>query len=233
MKIPVNLENYPTLLDLANNDKEKFLQLFKATFTMMDTAAKHKHLEASEDFFGMPYHEFMEEVMSAFFDHAGIMAFHPNKTTGESLSDLYGHAINPLHAAFMETDLLNAEGEKVSFEQKFGLKETEMSVRSWLQGLMFYSYYCSLPDLSQYLSLKDYDLIDELKHKNIAKLLQIKPALAYQKQIGVLPGKLVPFTGFYECESTKEDLCPACQTEELQKLGNLKVCNHCYAGFTE
>jgi hypothetical protein len=234
MKIAVQMEDYPHLLDLANNDKEKFLQLFKATFTMLDQAAEQKHLEASETFFGMPYQEFMKDILTAFFDHAGIMSFHPNKATGEALSDLYGHAVNPLHAALMETDLLDAEGNKISFIEKFGINENDMDIKTWLQGLLFYSYYCSLTDLAKYLALKDYDLVDEEKHKNIAKLLQIKPALAYQKQIGVLPGKLIPLTGFFDCEDSKgESLCPACQTEELQRLGNLKVCNHCYAGFTE
>lgn len=237
MKIPVNLENYPALLELANQDKEKFLQLFKSTFTTLDRAAQLKHIEASETFFGMSYNRFMAEVMDAFFDHAGIMKFHPNMSIGASLSDLYEHAVNPLHAAFMETDLLNAAGDMVSYEEKFGLKEEELNVKSWLHGLMFYSFYCSLPDLAKYLSLNDYDLVDEEKHKNVGKLLQVKPALAYQKQIGILPGKLIPRTGFFDCGDYHggED-CISCQlpnTLHEHKIEEIMFCDYCFAGFKQ
>ena len=130
---------------------------------------------------------------------------------------------------------MDAEGNKVNFESKFALKEKEFDVKSWLHGLMFYSYYCSLPDLARYLALQDYNLVDEERHKNIAKLVQIRPALNYQKQIGILPGKLIPETGFFECgnEPITANHCPACQVPgKIHVLEDISVCTHCYAGFT-
>ena len=98
---------------------------------------------------------------------------------------------------------------------------------------MFYSYYCSLPDLARYMALNDYSLVDEEKHENVAKLLEIRPVLDYQKRIGILPGKLIPETGFFHAGDYKDETdCPACQMpDHLFDLGEMVVCSNCKAGY--
>lgn len=233
-KVPVNLENYPALMDLANSDKAEFLQLMKSLFTTANNAVREGHTNVSKEYFGISYQDLINELTGAMFDHKGIIDHLPNQLNATTINDLYGHAINPLHAAFTKDNMLNTAGETVSFVQKFGIEDRDFTVKKWLQGLLFYSYYCDLPSLAQYLALNDYSLVDEEKSKNIAKLVELRPILDYQKRIGILPGKLIPNTGFFDAGDLKEEECPACQVPDslLQLSDQLTVCTKCKGGFT-
>lgn len=235
-KIPVNLENYPALLDMAGRDKEGFLSLMKNMFAIANGAVQNEHDKVSKKYFNIELPDLISQMLQAVFDHKGIMQNLPNQENAETISELYGHAINPLHAAFTKKGLQNHKGEDVSFEEKFGMKEDEYSVKRWLQGLFFYSYYCDLKDLAQALSLSDYAFIEDEKHENIGKLLELKPILAYQKAIGILPGKLYEGTGFFDGgDLNGSDSCPACKhpPDSLFSLGEETICTNCQGAFRE
>lgn len=232
-KVPVNLENYPALQAYAEKDKAAFIGIMKSMFALVNQAVADNWHNISEDYFGMSLQELTSQLLHAMFDHKGIMDHHPNESNGQALSEMYEYALNPLTAAFTKEGLLDHEGNAVSFMEKFGLSESEFTVKKWVQGLLFYSYYCSLPDLAKALATNDYTLIDEEKHVNIAKLIEIRPVLDYQKRIGILPGKLIPGTGFFDAGQIKNlNQCPACQVpEEVYDLGEIAVCTNCKAGF--
>lgn len=231
-KVPINLTKYPAIKELS---MEEAGPLVSSTFKILDQAVASGYNKVSKEYFGMELQDLLAQLIEGIFDYNGMMEFLPNKSNGAALADMYEHALNPLHAAFTKKDLLNHEGEKVSFQEKFGMKEGEFTVKKWLQGLLFYSYYCSLPDLAQYLALNDYSLVDEEKHENIAKLIEIRPVLDYQKRIGILPGKLIPETGFFEAGDLKEGetVCPACQMDDqlIKVTNSLVICCHCKAGY--
>lgn len=235
-KVPVNLDNYPSLKELAGTNKEEFLTILKTVFSTMDRAVGQGHHKDSKEYFGIAIQDLVGELLGAMFDHKGIIDHLPNKSNAEALSEMYGHALNPLYAAFTKDGLMNHEGSPVSFEEKFGMTEEKFSVKVWLQGLLFYSYYCSLPDFAEYLALNDFALVDEEKHANISKLLEIKPVLAYQKAIGILPGKLYPETGFFDTgDLNGATVCPACQDPEdsLFSIGEVTICTNCKGAFKE
>jgi hypothetical protein len=236
-KIPVNLENYPALLELAGEDKEGFLQLLKSLFNTANDAVQAGHHKVSREYFGMEYQDLLRELMAAMFDYKGIMDYMPGPNR-EAISDMYKYAVNPLYAAFTKDDgmLLDAKGKPITFEEKFGQGEEEFTVKAWLQGLLFYSYYCSLPDFAQYLAINDFSLVDNEKHKNIAKLMEVRPVLNYQQAKGILPGKLIPETGFFDAGETfpGTEICPACKSVDkmIEVTEELTVCCECKAGYT-
>jgi hypothetical protein len=235
LKIPVNLDNYPALKELAGEDKEGFLQLLKSLFNTANEAVASGHHKVSREYFGMEYQDLLKELMGAMFDHKGMMEYLPGPN-GKMLSHMYKHALNPLHAAFTKdsTFIVDHEGKEVTFLEKFGMEEEEFTVKRWLQGLLFYSYYCSLPDFARYLAMNDYDLVDEEKHENIAKLIELRPVLDYQKRIGIIPGKLIAETGFFDAgDPPAGETCPACQVPDklIQVTEALTVCCECKAGY--
>lgn len=232
MKIPINLENYPSLGKLSEEDKPQFLQLLKSVFKIIDKSVESDFHVISKEYFGLELQDLIGEILGAIFDHKGIMEHLPNQENAHMLSNMYGHTLNPLHAAFSKQGMQDQAGNHVSFEEKFGVRERDFTVKKWMQGLLFYSYYCSLPDLAKSLALNDYDMVDAGKHENIARLIEIRPALNYQKQIGILPGKLIPETGFFDAGDLKEDNCRACQVPDtLFDLGAITVCTECRAGY--
>jgi hypothetical protein len=89
-------------------------------------------------------------------------------------------------------------------------------------------------ELSSYLFTNDHSLFDEEKHENIDKLISIRPALNYQRAIGILPGKLINGTGFFDCGDAKNThQCTACKAQKhLLPLGtDIAVCTECKGGF--
>lgn len=235
-KVPVNLENYPALMELANTNKTEFLQLMKAMFTIANENVQHNNHEVSKNMFGLEFSDLVKNLVDGIFDYRGMMEHLPNKTNAATLASMNGHYLNPLASAFGGFNLRDSSGNEVSFEEKFGIGKEDFSVKRWLQGLMFYSYYCSLPDFAKYLATNDYTLLEEEKYANIGKLIEIRPALDYQKKVGILPGKLVPETGFFDCGEIEKDEtnCKVCMANDslIQVTDDLTVCVECKGGFT-
>lgn len=234
MKVPVNLDKYSALKRLAEEDKDQFLQILKGVFTTMDVMVREGYHEVAEEQFGIPIHELTDQLLQAMFDHRGMLKLMPNQENAAFISESYQHALNPLAAAFDATDLKDRSYKPVSFEEKFGIDKKKFTVKDWLQSLMFYSYYGSMGDLASYLFTEDHTLFDNEKHENIDKLIDIRPALAYQRAIGILPGKLIPGTGFFTCgDATDTLVCPACQTRRplLPLDTSTTVCTECKAGY--
>lgn len=230
-RVPIDMTKYPALKAMGKDAGP----LVSALFTMANNVVSKGHDKVSKQYFGLEYQDLINQLSDAMFDYKGITAHLPNQSNAAALNEMFGHTLNPLHAAFTKENLMDHKGVPVTFEEKFGVSEKDYTVKRFMQGLLFYSYYCSLPDLADYLAMGEYDLIDDEKYKNIAKLLEIKPVLAYQKAIGIIPGKLYPETGFFQAGDLKDYTeCPACRVpEQLFSLGDddITVCLNCKGAY--
>ena len=231
-KVPIDMTKYPNLKALG---KEGAGPIVSSVFAMLDRAVAEGYHEASEEFFGITLQDLISQMTEAVFDHRGIIGYLPDQDNAEALSKLFTYQINPLYSAFSKTGLMNHDSSPATFEEKFGLKESEFNVKRFFQGLLFYSYYCSLPDLAVHLSTSDYELMDRDKHENIGKLIELRPVMRYQESIGIVPGKLYPETGFFDCGDLKgAEHCHACKIHNtLYSLGEISVCSECKAAFRE
>ena len=230
-KVPINMTKYPHLKELGTEAGP----IVSSVFAMLDKAVAEGYHEASEKFFGITIQDLITQMTEAVFDHRGIIGHLPNQDNAEALSRMFTYQINPLYSAFSKTGLMNHDSSPATFEEKFGLKENEFNVKRFFQGLLFYSYYCSLPDLAVHLSTSDYELMDREKHENIDKLIELRPVLRYQEAIGIVTGKLYPETGFFDCgDLNGAESCPACKhPNTLIPLGELTVCTHCKGAFRD
>lgn len=229
-RVPIDMTKYPHLKKMGKDAGP----IVSGVFAALDRHVASGHHKVSEEYFGVGLQELTEQLLSAVFDYEGIMSFVPDKEQGKALAALSGHTLNPLHAAFTKTSLMNHDTSPATFEEKFGLKEDEYSIKHFFQSLLFYSYYCSLSDLAAYLSTNDYSLLDEEKYENIGKLIDIRPVLQYQKAIDITQGKLVPGTGLFECGKIPEgtETCPACKVPNtLHDLGEDVICESCKGAF--
>jgi hypothetical protein len=169
------------------------------------------------------------------FDHRGIMNTLPDQENADFISEAYTYQLNPLHAAFDNTTIKDRNFKPVSFEEKFGMNKRDYTVKDFIQSLLFYSYYGKMDELAKYLFTNDYSLFDNEKHENIDKLIAIRPALTYQQALGILPGKLIPGTGFFDCGEIKQEwdtICHACQHDDLHSIDeHTLVCKECKAGY--
>mgnify|MGYP003576080661 CR=1 FL=1 len=233
-KIPVNLDNYPALKELAEDNQKEFLQILKGIFLTMDAMVEAGHHKTAKKYFGISIQDLTAQLLDAMFDHRGIMNSMPVQDNADLISDAYTHTLNPLHAAFDATDLKDRNFKPVSFEEKFGMKKDEFTPKDFIQSLLFYSYYGDLKIIGQYMLTNDHSLFDEEKHENIDKLIQIRPALTYQQAIGILPGKLIKGTGFFDCGDAKGlTTCPACKSPEgLILLDGISACTECKGGYS-
>lgn len=231
-RIPIDMSKYPNLKQMELKDLGS---LVSATLSNLDEAVSKGFHSVSKRYFGLEYADLSKQLLDAMFDHSGILSYHPNESNAQAVSEMLGHAINPLHAAFTKESMYDSTGEPVSFEEKFGMSEEEFTPKAWLQGLLFYSYYCSLPDFARYLATSDFALVDEEKHENIAKLIELRPVLSYQKSQGIIPGKLIPESGFFDCgyeHVVQWVMCLACKSPDtMYDLGDITVCTSCKAGF--
>ena len=229
-KVPINMAKYPHLKENGID----MVPIVSGVLEALDKNVASGNHKVSEEYFGVSLQELTEQLLSAVFDYEGIMSFLPDKVHGEALAALSGHRLNPLYSAHHKTDLMNHDASPATFEEKFGLTEEEFSIKHFFQGLLFYSYYCSLPDLAAHLSTNDFSLLESDKYESIDKLIDIRPALTYQKAIGILPGKLIPGTGLFNCGDFPEgeEVCPACKVPDtLHDLGTEVLCDNCKGAF--
>ena len=235
-KVPINMTKYPHLQALGRDA----MPIISTVFETLDRAVSEGWHDVAEQYFGITLQDLMTEMTEAIFDHRGIVSYLPDQANADALSTLFEHQINPLYSAFSKTGMTSYDTTPITFEEKFGLKEGEYTVKRFIQGLLFYSYYCSLPDLATYLSTSDFALIDRDKHENIGKLIELRPVMKYQESIGIVPGKLYPDTGFFDCgDLDGAETCPACKgvsengESTLISLGTESVCTSCKGAFRE
>jgi hypothetical protein len=228
-KVPINMTKYPHLQALGKDAGPIVSGVFEALDNMIEAG----HHEVSKKVFGIPIQDLTAQLLEAMFDHRGIMNTLPDQENADFISEAYTYQLNPLHAAFDSSTIMDRNFKPVTFEQKFGMDKRDFTVKDFIQSLLFYSYYGKMDELAKYLFTNDYSLFDNEKHENIDKLIAIRPALTYQQAIGIMPGKLIPGTGFFDCGDAKGlTTCTACKSPKgLILLDELSVCTECKGGY--
>lgn len=234
MKIPVNMENYPALLEYLKRDKEGFLKLMKGLFQMADAAAKRGDLDAAKEYFKTTYEEVVREVMDGFFDTAGILSNH-GEPHAKQLFKVYGHQLHPLYAALTDEKLEDRDGNVIPFHEKFGTESRNFNIKHWIQSLLFWSYYCDMKDMAKAFSLNNLVLAEQAKKRFFARLHEIQPALELQQKNGKSIGSLIPGTGLFDVGIPADDIvsiCLACKRKgTIYEVDEAKACSYCSAGY--
>lgn len=225
MKINLNLDNYPNLKALAEQDATMFGAFLKGIMTFSDNALKEKYPSKSREHFNLSLPELMTQIIEAFFDYKGITSHHHSPQEAKML-EMIEMENNPLASnKFYRVE----DGEQVSREEFFG---GDLSVKEWLQGMLYAGKYVSHEDLSRFMTLGEFDLVERIKTDRIIELLKVQPALAYQAERDMVLGKRVEGTGFFDCGKIISPLylekCQVCMVEgHTQVYEGYVLCNNC------
>lgn len=237
--VPININDYPELGKLFDDEAQRplFKELASGALKVInDLVAEGRHTQAQE-LFKMPLPQLMEEVMKGFLDVKEILAHHSDPDINVMLYAISGDKEHPLHSALVEEYHTNANNEHIDFKQKFGVSREEFNTREYISSLMFFSWYCSLGDLASFLSGGNYKGLDNLKDEYFLRKLAIQPALKYQADNGVMVGKVLKGTGFFDVEIPASEVttyCYACKSpQSLIQIPETfhKGCKRCYAGY--
>ena len=201
-RIEVEITKYPSLHRLFVEDKQEFARIFNAMLTHADHALSNKRFENSDKYYKMDYIDMVNDVMDTFFDLEGLAGKHPVKAEKEALKYL-GHNLHPLAIFTNNAPTYNAKGENVS--PGAYLEENDFNLKNWLYSLFYGARFVSWQELSEYLTLRQYDLIDVLKARNFEQLAAIQEDLQTQENKGIPKGKLIPGTGKLDLGEANEN----------------------------
>lgn len=226
-KIPIDMTKYPALQNMG----KEVMPLVSETLSFLDLAVQKGWHEATKEYFERDLQTFIKEVTGAFLDYEGINSHAANKAEAKVLSDELKYATNPLYVA------LGKEGG-YDASLKFGL-EKGFDLKNWVSAMLYLGRYYNYPDLTRGLDLNGYELLETEKYKHIEKLIEIQPALRYQRdnEEAGFPGQLIEGTGFFDCGREPEHwegVCPACKMPTHEKTEEFKeyiACFSCKAGF--
>lgn len=228
-RIELNLDNYPALQNLYETSQQEFAAKLKTTMLRLDEAVALNRFQTVQDLYDMDYLVFLDQLEKAFLDVNGIVQQHHNKGEQEGLAAL-GTDLHPLAIFTRDAPVYDAQGNNVS--PHHWIEQDKFNLKDWLHALFYGARFVSWKELATYLSLGQHDLIDVLKARNFKELAAIQPALAYQEQHGIVKGKLIPGTGFFDCGIGNGDIwCPACKENKLNSKNPIAYCKVCRAGF--
>lgn len=226
-RFQIDLENYPALFEIFNEDKQEFADILKTTLDNINHAAETGRMDIAKDVYKRNYEDMIVEVMDAFFDTNGIVEKHKNKAEKEGLRGL-GMNIHPLAIFTNDAAVYDAQGKRITPDlENFNLKD-------WLYSLFYGARFVSWQELAEYITLGEYELIDVLKARNFEQLAAIQPALQFQEDNGISKGKLIAGTGLFDGGSgaSKElENCPACDSVEWNIVNSkYAYCPKCSLG---
>lgn len=190
--VKLRLDDYPNLKKLLINNQELFKEVLQGAMQHMDNAAASGRFEYSEEIYKRSYLQMLNEVMNAFFNPEGIAEQHYNESEKAGLRAL-GPNLHPLAIFTNGAKVYNAKGENISPKEWLG--QDEFSLENWLYALFYGARFVSWKELSEYLSLGKYELVDVLKAHNFENLKHLQAELQKQEEKGIPKGKLIPGTG--------------------------------------
>lgn len=235
-EVAIDLNRYHYLRRKFEKDPNGFKKIMQTTLKLMDNSLRDQYDEISSKYFKLPFYEVLPELVEAFFDTKGVVDTLPRGST-EYLFSLYKHALHPLHAAMASPKELEDRltGEKIDFKEQYFSDERNFSIKKWLQSLLFFSYYTNVGDFAKALVLDQATIINSLQETYSYRLIQLQPALNKQKENDILPGTLIPGTGFFDVgmmvNEVESDDCPTCQHPSLHPIKQGLGCLNCKAGY--
>lgn len=231
-RVALDLEPYPQLKKAYLSNPERFAYFLRGALKHMEKVLETERDLISPKVYKLPYLEMMEQVMDTFFEPEGIADHHYNKHEKKGLKSL-GYDLHPLAIFTDNASVYNAEGERVTPREWIDLQDDDFSLKNWLYKLFYGARFVSWGELSEYLSLGKYELVEALKLANYEHLARLQPALDFQQQYNIPVGKLIPGTGILDGgdELTKHhDQCPACGNDFNTTHDKYGYCNQCGIG---
>lgn len=229
-KFQIDLRNYPELLKLFDEDRTKFGSTMSKLLIQTDQALEKGRFDHAARIYKMGYLDMMQALSDTFFDVEGIAQKHHSKAEIEGLKGLGGD-LHPLAIFTSNAPVYNADGENMA--PKEWLQMDYFNLKDWLYALFYGARFVSWHDLAEYLMLGEYELIDALKVQNLEHLLDIQPALRYQKINSIPTGKLIPGTGLFsggDSATRFTDKCKACNSEWHTEHPKYGYCSKCRLG---
>ena len=233
--LTINIEeSYPYLYEYVKSRRDA--SLIREFLKIMDEAVKKKYTRVSEEYFGRPLPVLVQELLEGVMDLREILS--QDERMGERIYELWGYDYHPLTAATgnapEELVPRDRDGKEISYEQKFGMKPGEFSVKYWIQGLVFWNAFCSLKDLARGMELDD-TLLGSALAANVGRLLDVQPALRIQKNNGIAMGTLIPGTALFDTgipAHQVDENCLACHFQDtLFEMKQAIGCKQCRAGY--
>lgn len=192
MKVQLDLDKYPELKALFESDKAEFAKIVNGMMVHADKALIKERFTVSKNVYGRGYIKMLDEVMNAFFNPMGIADKHYNDGEKAGLRSL-GMDLHPLSIFTNDVPVYNAKGQNISPAEWIG--QEEFDLEDWLYALFYGARFVSWQELSEYISLGQYELIDILKARNFNELRNLQGDLQKQEDKGIPKGKLIPGTG--------------------------------------
>jgi hypothetical protein len=220
------VQKYKNVTSLAKTNPDRFVYLYEEYIKLMD-----QHLQTdgfSQNVFKMEQLELFQLFSNVFFDWERILKRYPDKTQAE-LMKVFKERNHPLSVFLGKGTAYDKDGNRIDPSQFTSAD----SVKEFFQDMLYALRFVNQAELADYLTLKELDMVQQLKLQNVQELLKIQPALAYQKDETNIPiGKRL-IGGYFDCGSTSKEKCPACKQAKLKILEDYNVCNTCFAGYRE
>lgn len=228
-KIAIDLNNYPKLEQLYKEDAPRFAASLKHVLEHVENALDTGRFEQSERVYKTNYLELMNTLLDTFFIVHPIAEHHKNAAERQGLKGL-NEKLHPMAIFTNNAEVYNAKGEKITPQEWMPIDV--FNLKDWLYALFYGARFVSWSELAEYLTLGQYDMIDVLKLRNFNELVEIQPALEYQKSKRITVGKLVQGTGFFDAGLLHDNIekCPACRNDSWIKTDVYAYCEKCRLG---
>jgi hypothetical protein len=214
---------YPYVADLLAKDPQAFMKYLDELMSLGNTMLKQ---EESGKPFTISTIEACNLFIEVFFNPGMIAKQHPNKEIGEAFATMEKE-LHPLNAFLGKSKTYDFKGNHISHNQFTNAN----TVKEFFQSYLFNLRFMNIADLTKAFMLDNSDLIDSTRYGNIKELILIQPALQYQMKHNLQPLKYIEDTGFFNCGSTEEIICPSCKADTLKEFGTFKGCMNCKGGF--
>lgn len=228
-KVQLNLEKYPNLKKVYYEKPNQFKDLLQGAMQLVDEAIEKKHTVHAENVYNQEYMEFTRTVMEAFFNTDKIAEKHHNKAEVNALKELK-EDLHPLAIFTNDAPVYDARGKNMAPSE--WINQEQFNLQDWLYSLFYAARFVSWKDLADYLTLNQYDLVEQMKVQNFDHLASIQPVLEYQEKHGIPKGKLIKGYGLFDCVTDEEvkSECPSCHKVVVANK-NIVYCPSCRGGF--
>ncbi|MEV2907578.1 hypothetical protein ABNF65_02765 [Paenibacillus larvae] len=224
----MDLKKYPNAAKLYKSNPEAFQERLDKALSLIEKFYDEEN--HSLELFGIGAIEAAEVFCKAFFNPKGILKFYPEKDYAKALEEL-GPDLSPAAIFSDRVKLYDTSGNRID-RKDFTKEET---LEGLFQSIMYAMRFLPANDLTSALLINDVELYGVARFRKLQELLDIQPALNYQKSTNRIIGKRISGTGFYDCGILKHEQafveCPACHTAHLEKFGEYAVCRTCKAGY--
>jgi hypothetical protein len=144
--------------------------------------------------------------------------------------------VHPLSILSPRKNYIDGGVKYYDWRNHFGLPQDAFinvdTVEQVIRKLIRYAKVISVETLQRHLEVNQIATYRGLGDEQVRKL-PFYPALRFQSQkFGDLHvGKFYDDVGFFDCGTSDEEYCPACNRYDLRQVGEYKVCLSCNAGY--